>query len=191
MQSSCFRVAKISFYILTSLFTYQHFKIAFSQSVNSFPTVGQHHMWQGQKMAESAVEKNESPNKLGTHNEQRGMGSTNHPTNFGGMHAAASGSSSLLGISSLAPNNSSAHWSMNNQAYSNTFPSTSSSSSYYWAPAHMTLLPMIMDNLLNPMNLPLHMFLNWHVLHTQVIPCLVKVQKTGVNIQACWCQARW
>jgi hypothetical protein len=33
--------------------------------------------------------------------EQRGMGSTNHPT--GGMHAAVSGSGSLLGISSLAP----------------------------------------------------------------------------------------
>ena len=63
--------------------------------------------------------------------EQRGMGSTNHPTNFGDLHAAASGSSSLLGISSLAPNNPSAHSSMDNQAYSNTFPSTSSSSSYY------------------------------------------------------------
>jgi len=63
--------------------------------------------------------------------EQRGMGSTNHPTDFGGMHAAASGSGSLLGISLLAPNNPSAHSSMNNQAYSNIFPSTSSPSSYY------------------------------------------------------------
>ena len=34
MQASCFRVAKISFYIVTSLFTYWHFKI-------SFPTVWQ------------------------------------------------------------------------------------------------------------------------------------------------------
>jgi hypothetical protein len=50
---------------------------------------------------------------------------------FGGMHAGASGSGLLLGISSLAPNNPSAHLSMNNRAYSNTFPSTSSLSSYY------------------------------------------------------------
>ena len=70
MQSSCFRVAK-SFCVLTSLFTYRHFESTFSQSVNSFPTVGQHCVWQGHKMAESAVEKNESPSKLGTRNRGR------------------------------------------------------------------------------------------------------------------------
>jgi len=58
--------------------------------------------------------------------EQRGMGSTDHPTHFGGMHAAASGSGSLLGMNSLTPNPS-VHSSTSNQAYQ----STSSSGSYY------------------------------------------------------------
>ena len=45
------------------------------------------------------------------------------------------------------------------------------------APAHLTLLPMTTDNLPNPTNLPSHMPLNWHVLHTQAIPCPAKAHR--------------
>jgi len=117
--------------------------------------------------------------------EQRGMGSTNHPTDFGGMHAAASDLAlCLVSLCLLQTTHLRIHQ-MNNQAYSNIFLSTSSSSSYYHGSStHHNNSQQQQTIFQNPMNLPSHMPLNRRILHTQVKPCPAKVQKTAVNIQA-------
>jgi hypothetical protein len=60
-RPSCFRVAKTSFYMFTSLFTYRHYK-------TDVPTVSQHDVPWSQQLAETTVESTSLPNKLGTHN---------------------------------------------------------------------------------------------------------------------------